>query len=33
MFNNLLQKDILWLASIVVLVIAILPMPTGYYTS
>ena len=32
MFNNLQQKDIFWLAPIVVLAIAILPMPSGYYT-
>ena len=32
MFNNLQQKDVFWLAPIVVMVIAILPMPYGYYT-
>ena len=32
MFNNLQQKDIFWLAPIAVLVIAILPLPIGYYT-
>ena len=31
MFDNLKQKDIFWLAPIVVLVVAILPMPSGYY--
>ena len=31
MFNNLQQKDIFWLAPIIVLVIAILPMSGGYY--
>ncbi len=32
MFKNLEQKDFFWLMPIVVLVIAILPMPIGYYT-
>jgi|TARA_B100001964_G_scaffold154847_1_gene170216 hypothetical protein len=30
--NKLKHKDIFWLAPIIVLVIAILPMPIGYYT-
>lgn len=32
MLNNLQQKDIFWLAPIVAMIIAILPMPYGYYT-
>ena len=32
MFDNLQLKDVFWLAPIAAMVIAILPMPYGYYT-
>ena len=32
MFNDLRQKDIFWIGPIIILLIAILPMPIGYYT-
>ena len=32
MFDNLQQKDVFWLAPIAAMIIAILPMPYGYYT-
>ena len=31
MMNNIQQKDVFWLAPIAALVVAILPMPGGYY--
>ena len=32
MFEGLKQKDVFWLAPIIVLIIAIFPLPIGYYT-